>query len=62
MMRPLKVVGLSEVQRLKRRVRRLLALERIYPADANYITTALDMIEARIVEMHEEDEYGKEVQ
>lgn len=60
-MRPLQTVGLYEVKRLRRRTRRLLALERILPADAEYITERLDQIEARIVSMHELDEYGKEV-
>lgn len=33
---------------------------RIHPEDAEYITTRLDEIEARIVSMWETDEYGKE--
>ena len=61
-MRPLKIVGIAEVARLRRRTRRLLALERIMPADASYITTRLDAVEARIIEMHELDEFGKEVE
>lgn len=61
MMRPLQVVGVAEVARLRRRVRRLLALGRVLPTDAAYIVERLDQIEARIVTMHEEDEYGKEI-
>lgn len=34
---------------------------RILPVDAAYIVARLDEVEARIVSMHEEDEYGKEV-
>lgn len=60
MMRPLKDAGVAEVAALRRRTRRLLALERVYPADAEYITTRLDEIESRIVSMHEVNEYGKE--
>jgi hypothetical protein len=37
-------------------------MERIFPADAQYITERLDQIEARIATMHEVDEQGKEVQ
>lgn len=59
-MRSLKDVGLAEVATLKRRTRRLLALERVGPADAAYITKRLDEIEARIVSMREINEYGEE--
>ena len=59
-MRPLKDAGLAEVESLKRRTRRLLAMERVFPADAEYIVSRLDEISARIVGMHETDEYGKE--
>ena len=61
-MRALKRVGLTEVGRLRRRTRRLLAMGRVMPADAEYIVERLDEIEARIVSMHEEDEFGKEVE
>lgn len=61
MARPLKDVGLREVGSLRRRTRRQLALGRILPHDASYIDARLNEIEARIVSMHEEDEYGKEV-
>jgi hypothetical protein len=59
-MRPLKDAGLQEVQQLRRRVRRQHAMERIYKADAEFIDTRLDEIEARIVSMQELNEYGKE--
>lgn len=59
-MRPLKDLGLEQVRSLKRRTRRLLALERILPADADFITTRLDEVEARIVTMYEFNEYGEE--
>lgn len=59
-MRALKDVGVKEVATLRRRVRRLLALERVFPADANFIIKRLDEIEARIVSMHELNEYGEE--
>jgi hypothetical protein len=61
-MRALKDAGIAEVQALRRRTRRLLAMERILPLDAQYITTRLDEVEARIVNMHEVDEFGKEVE
>lgn len=61
-MRGMKDVGRAEVAALRRRTRRLLALERIMPADEEYITRRLDEIDARIVAMHELDEYGKEVE
>ena len=59
-MRSLKDAGVEEVARLRRRARRLLAMERILPVDADFIVTRCDEIEARIVNMHELDEYGKE--
>lgn len=59
-MRSLKSAGLVEVDRLRRRTRRLVALGRVLPHDAGYIVVRLDEIEARIVSMHEEDEFGKE--
>jgi hypothetical protein len=60
-MRALKVAGLEEVARLRRRTRRALSLGRIYPEDCEYITSRLDEVEAKIVEMHELDESGREV-
>lgn len=60
-MRALKDAGLEEARRLKRRTRRLLAMERVLPEDAAYITSRLDEVEARIVAMQEFDETGKEV-
>lgn len=59
-MRTLKDAGRDEVARLRRRTRRALAMERILPADAEYITERLDEIDARIVSMQEFNEYGKE--
>ena len=59
-MRTLKDVGREEVARLRRRTRRALAMERILPADAEYITTRLDEVDARIVSMQEFNEYGEE--
>lgn len=60
MTRPLKDVGVREVATLRRRTRRLLALGRVFPADAAYIVERLDEIEARIVQMKEINEYGEE--
>lgn len=60
-MRPLKDVGAVEVARLRRRVRRLLALERVSPADAEYLVQRCDEMEARITTMQEFNETGKEV-
>lgn len=59
-MRPLKDAGLAEVQALRRRTRRQLAMGRIGKADFEYIDTRLDEVEAKIVSMQEFDEYGKE--
>lgn len=60
-MRGLQDAGLVEVSALRRRVRRLLALERVFPADAEFIVERLDEIEARIVSMTEIDGQGKEL-
>jgi hypothetical protein len=59
-MRTLKSVGVEEAARLRRRARRALAMGRIHPEDASYITTRLDEVEARIVSMWEQDEHGQE--
>ena len=59
-MRSLKDAGIAEVNGLRRRTRRLLAMGRIMPSDADYIVARLDQIEARIVSMIELDEFGKE--
>jgi hypothetical protein len=59
-MRPLKVAGVEACDRLRRRTRRALAMGRIHPHDATYITLRLDEIEARIVAMWETNEDGKE--
>lgn len=60
-MRPLKSSGLEEVQRLRSRSRRQLALGRILKDDWEYIDVRLDEIEARIVSMKETNENGEEV-
>lgn len=60
-MKTLKVNGTAEANRLLRRTRRALAMERIYPADAEYICSRLDEIKARIAEMPERDTAGEEV-
>ena len=60
MTRPLKVSGVREVSSLRRRVRRLLSLGRILPADADFIVVRCDEIEARIAGMYELNEYGNE--
>jgi hypothetical protein len=59
-MRSLKDAGMAEVAALRRRTRRLLAMERVFPVDAEFIIDHLDQIEARIVSMQEFNEYGKE--
>jgi hypothetical protein len=51
---------LEEANALLKRVRRLLALERITPADAAYLEDRLDEIRARIVSMREMNERGEE--
>lgn len=59
-MRSLKTAGLREVRALRQRTRRLVAMERVYPEDAEYINRRCEEIEARIVSMQETNEYGKE--
>lgn len=59
-MRSLKDAGLAEVRSLKRRTRRLVAMERVFPADGEFIIGHLDEVEARIVSMQEFNEHGKE--
>ncbi len=60
-MRGLKDVGIGELAKIKRRTLRLLALGRILPADALYITQKIDEVEARIVQMREFNERGEDV-
>jgi hypothetical protein len=56
---PLKTVGLRELEALRKRTRRQLAMERIAPSDAEYIIHRLDEVEVRIIQMREEGEdYG----
>lgn len=59
-MRSMKDAGLRDVRSVRRRARRLLALERVLPEDVDYITGRLDEVEARIISMQEFNEYGKE--
>ena len=51
---PLKTAGLRELEALRKRTRRQLAMERIAPVDADYILDRLDEVEVRIIEMREE--------
>jgi hypothetical protein len=60
-MRPLKTQGLAELQDLRSRARRQLAMGRITKEDWEYIDNRLDQVEARIVSMQEFNEHGKEV-
>lgn len=59
-MRSMKDAGLRDVRSVRRRARRLLALERVLPEDVDYITGRLDEVEARIISMQEFNEFGKE--
>lgn len=56
MARSLKSMGLVELDSLRRRARRQLALKRISPADCEYIVNLLDTLEARIVSMSEKSD------
>jgi len=60
-MRPMKDVGLKEVQSARSRSRKLWGMGRIARPDFEFIDKRLDEVEARIVSMVETDEYGKEV-
>lgn len=60
MARSLKTAGIREINQLRARARRQLALGRIAAADATYICELIDVIEARIIKMRETDENGKE--
>lgn len=60
-MRPMKEAGLKEVQQARGRVRKLWGLGRIQRPDFEYIDQRLDEVEARIVEMPETNEFGREV-
>lgn len=59
-MRPLKTAGMMEVESMRARNRRVYALGRIGRPDFEFIDERLDEIEARIVSMHETNEYGEE--
>jgi hypothetical protein len=60
-MRTMKERGLEELRSLRRRLRRLYGLGRIARPDYMYIDARLDEVEARIVQMRETNEYGREV-
>ena len=60
-MRPMKEVGLKEVQSARGRARKLWGMNRINRTDFQYIDDRLDEVEARIVSMVELDEFGEEV-
>lgn len=62
MTRPLKVNGLKELRALARRAKAQFALGRISEPDLKFLLDHAKSMEARIVEMREEDETGKEVQ
>jgi hypothetical protein len=51
---PLKTAGLRELEALRKRVRRQFAMERITGADAEYILTRLNEVEAYVIKMREE--------
>lgn len=51
---PLKTAGLRELEALRKRAKRQLAMERADRSDIEYITTRIDEIEARIIKMREE--------
>ena len=57
----MKEAGLQEVQRLRSRCRKLWGMDRIQRPDFEFIDVRLDEVEAKIVEMAEVDEFGKEV-
>lgn len=59
-MRTMKSRGLQEVSRLRTRLRRQLAFQRISKADYDYIDIRLDEVEARIISMREINENGEE--
>lgn len=60
-MKPMKEVGIKDIQGVRSRLRKLWGMGRVGRPDFEYIDERLDEVEARIVEMHETDEYGKEV-
>jgi hypothetical protein len=59
-MKSMKAAGLPEVRSLRRRIRRLLAMDRVTKPDFEFIDERLDEVEARIVAMREINELGKE--
>lgn len=60
MARTLKTKGLEELRALRNRARRQQGLGRIGAADAEFIVSHLNAVEARIISMRENNENGKE--
>lgn len=60
MAEPLKTRGLVELNQLRDRVRRQLALRRIYPDDAAALIVLLNQTEVIITNMPEKDKDGEE--
>lgn len=58
MARSLKTAGMRELDSLRRRAKRQLAMERALPADVNEIVEHLDKVEAVIQKMWEEGDDG----
>jgi hypothetical protein len=58
MARSLKTAGLRELDALRKRAARQLAMGRADRDDIEYITTRLDEVEARIISMREEGDDG----
>jgi hypothetical protein len=59
-MKAMKSAGMGEVRKLRQRVIRLRAMERVSEEDCKYITRRCDEIEARIASMFEDDPSGRE--
>jgi hypothetical protein len=56
MARSIKTQGMVELDALRKRVRRQLALRRIRPDDCDWLVTKLNEVEAYIVKMDEKGE------
>lgn len=61
MAEPLKTAGLRELARLRKRVRNQRAWGRIGRNDSDYIEERLNEVEARIINMTEQDKSGKDI-
>lgn len=59
-MRTIKSVGMDDLGRLRRRIQRSHAMNRIGRSDAEYLLSLVNQMEARIVEMRELNEQGEE--